>query len=288
MNKPAGKAPGGLSEALCDFPSLCASMELRRPWFSPSKSYVTTSLPRNLVAGWAYSSEKYEFVTLDDDIPNWMDITTCSSHHQAETRTAPGHFCDLFGNEKSRSSAPKIHCYTPSSLQSRSVGANNPPTPSDHQRIINVPFIHERKATKTRRPAAPLATSLNCYSFCCFKMIHTYMLTNMYITEDVFQHYTSVSHLRPGSWEQPKGKNLFDMQASWTISTCNSNTVKHGYPLIVRLNKPGSILSVIRTNRRIHVNPICYNSTQNINNHYKLWPSSTYSIVIWWEWVASK
>ena len=26
-----------------------------------------------LVGGWAYPSEKYEFVSWDDDIPNWME-----------------------------------------------------------------------------------------------------------------------------------------------------------------------------------------------------------------------
>ena len=27
----------------------------------------------NLVGGWANPSEKYEFVSWDDDIPNWME-----------------------------------------------------------------------------------------------------------------------------------------------------------------------------------------------------------------------
>ena len=43
----------------------------------------SVALNTHLVAGWAYPSEKYEFVSSDDDIPNWMEEqNSCSSHHQ--------------------------------------------------------------------------------------------------------------------------------------------------------------------------------------------------------------
>ena len=67
----------------------------------------------------------------------------------------------------------------------------------------------------------------------------------MYITEDVFQHYTSLSHLRPGSWEQLKVSGNQSMLVLEKIRLiCEPvepyplaiPTDKHGYPLIVRLN----------------------------------------------------
>ena len=32
-----------------------------------------TPLNAKLVGGWAYPSQKYEFVSCDDDIPNWIE-----------------------------------------------------------------------------------------------------------------------------------------------------------------------------------------------------------------------
>jgi len=39
-----------------------------------------------LVGGWAYPSEKYEFVSWDDEIPNWME-----SHKIHVPNHQPGH-----------------------------------------------------------------------------------------------------------------------------------------------------------------------------------------------------
>ena len=37
----------------------------------------------NLVSGWlSHPSEKYEFVSWDDDIPNWMENHPNVPHHQ--------------------------------------------------------------------------------------------------------------------------------------------------------------------------------------------------------------
>ena len=54
-------------------------------------SFIYTSHPpshkTNLVGGWAYPSEKYEFVNWDDDIPNWMEKQKSYSKPSTSTYT---------------------------------------------------------------------------------------------------------------------------------------------------------------------------------------------------------
>ena len=73
-----------LAEHMCHQPLLClrgTAASLARNSFvpnSPNTGPSFWSTKRRLVGGWANPSEKYEFVTWYDELPNWMEKKKCS------------------------------------------------------------------------------------------------------------------------------------------------------------------------------------------------------------------